>query len=193
MPDRVINETDTVVLLPAYEVLGVPHAILPTGLVPISALTAAAINHYAVVVASNHANAGGGGNVSCALLADNFTLGLTDSTEDDEKTLCDAGNSVDLTDFNFDEDLTGFRDESVTANGVFNLFRDLVFAPDVPYITVHRVGFASTVPFAVGQEIDAYYALTDNPVPVYGDGEKQKVQQTFVPKNTVEISYEITA
>lgn len=191
---RLINETDTVVKLPAYEVLGVPHAILPDGLVPIDALTVAAINHYAVVATPAHPNAGAGGNVSCAILADGFTLSLSDSEEDDERTLCDPGNSTDLTDFNFDAELVGFRDAVPNAtDSVFNLWRDLTFGADVPYILVHRVGYASDVPFAVGHEIDAYYAHTDWPINVHNDGEQQKIQMSYVSKNEVAISYEIPA
>lgn len=194
MAERLINETDTVLLIPAYEVTGVPNAITPTSLVPIDALTVAVLNRYAVVVNTAHANAGAGGNISCALVSDAFTLSLGDSEEDDEKSLCDPGNSVDLTDLNYDADFTGFRDATPgNADSVFEVWRKLSFAPDVPYIIVHRVGFASTVPFAVGQEIDAYYVHTDLPVDVHADGAKQKIQQTFVSKSEAAISYTIAA
>ena len=186
MADKTINETDTVVAIPAHEVLGIPSAILPSGLVPFDALTAAAINRFAVVTNTAHANAGAGGNISCALVADAFTLAMTDSSEDDEKSLCDPGNSLDLTDFNFDSDMAGFRDEDPNnADSVFVVWKNLTFAPDVPYILVHRVGYASDVPFAIGQEIDVYYAHTDLPVNLHDDGAKQKIQQTFVPKSVV--------
>lgn len=194
MPDRLINETDTVVLLPAHEVLGVPNAIMPTGLVAYDALTAAAVNRYAVVTSRAHANSGAGGNVSCAILSDAFTLNLTDSQEDDEKTLCDPGNSKDLTDYNFDADITGFRDADKNAtDSVFVLWSDLTFGPDVPYLIVHRVGFASDVPFAAGQEIDVYYVWTDWPVNVHEDGGKQKIQQVFIPKSVAKVSYVLSA
>lgn len=194
MPDKLVNETDTVVLLPAHEVLGVANAIMPTGFVPMSALTIAAINRYAVVTTSGHANAGAGGNVSCAIVSDGFTLRLTDSTEDDEKTLCDPANSVDLTDLNFDAEMTGFRDALPNAtDSVFVLWKNLTFAPDVPYIAVHRVGYKSDVPFAIGHEIDAYYVTTDVPVNVHEDGGKQKITQTFVPKADAKITYTLTA
>lgn len=194
MPDKLINETDTVLLIPAHEVLGVPNAITPTGLVPYDALTAAVLNRWAVVTSTGHANAGAGGNVSCAIVSDGFTLGFTDSAEDDEKTLCDPANSVDLTDLNFDADMTGFRDENPNAtDSVFVLWKNLTFTPDVPYLIVHRVGFKSDVAFAIGQEIDVYYAHTDLPVNVHEDGAKQKIQQVFVPKSTAKPNYVIAA
>lgn len=186
MPDKTINETDTVVLIPAHEVLGVPHAVLPTGLLSYEALTSAAINRWAVVANTAHANAGAGGNVSCAISSDVFTLGMTDSSEDDEKDLCAPANSLDLTDYNFDADMAGFRDaDPNNPDSVYVVWKNLTFAPDVPYIIVHRVGFASDVPFAAGQEIDVYYAHTDLPVNVHDDGSKQKIQQTFIPKGVV--------
>lgn len=194
MPDKLINETDTVLLTPAHEVLGVPNVITPTGLVAYDALTVDVLNRYAPVVTPAHANAGSGGNVSCAIVSDAFTLALSDSNEDDEKTLCDPANSVDLTDFNVDADMTGFRDAVPNAtDSVFTLWENLTFAPDVPYIAVHRVGYASDVPFAVGQEIDVYYLHTDVPVNVHADGAKQKIQQSFISKSVAKVTYTIAA
>ena len=144
-------------------------------------------------MSSRRSNAGAGGNISCALVSDAFTLSMTDSSEDDEKSLCDPGNSLDLTDFNFDADMAGFRDEDPNnPDSVFALWKNLTFAPDVPYLLVHRVGYASDVPFAVGQEIDVYYVHTDLPVNVHDDGAKQKIQQTFITKG-VEPNYVIAA
>jgi hypothetical protein len=194
MPDKLINETDTVLLIPAYELLGVPSAITPTGLVAYDALTIAVLNRYAPVNTPAHANAGSGGNVSCAIVSDAFTLGLTDSNEDDEKTLCDPANSVDLTDFNIEADMTGFRDALPNAtDSVFVLWKNLTFAPDVPYLAVHRVGYASDVTFAVGQEIDVYYVATDVPVNLHTDGAKQKIQQSFISKSVAKVTYTIAA
>jgi len=186
MPARLDNENEAVVLLPAYEILGVPHAVLPSGLVRWDLLTAADINHYAVVTTPAHANAGAGGNVTCAIVSDAFTLGFTDSVEDDERTLCEPGNSIDLTDFNFEADITGFRDANpASTDSVFNLWRNLTFAPDVPYIIVHRVGFPSTTLFAAGHEIYTYYGATDVQIPVHEDGSQQKIQSVLIAKDAL--------
>lgn len=194
MADKTINESETVVLLPATEVLGVPHAILPTGLVRYDELTTADINHYAVVTDTSHANAGGGGNVTCAILSDAFTLGFTDSEEDDERTLCQPGNSVELTDLNFDADITGFRDKDKNAtDSVFVLWKNLTFAPDVPYLVVARTDKPSDAPFVAGDEIDVFYAWTDLPINVHADGAKQKVQSAFVTKSTAADAFVLTA
>lgn len=194
MADKLINETDTIVRLPAIERVGVPYAVLPTGLVRYDQLKAADINYYAVVTSPDHANAGGGGNVSCSILADAFTLGFTDSEEDDERTLCDPGNSVDLTDLNFDNDMTGFRDRDKTdETSVFNLWTRLTFAADVPYLDVHRSDKPSNALFVIGDEIDVFYSWTDLPVNVHADGEQQKIQSVAVTKSTALDAYTLTA
>lgn len=192
--EKLINETDTVVALPAIEQNGEVFAITPSALVPLTDLTSAAINHYAVVTSPDHANAGAGGNISCAIVTDGFALRQTDSEEDDERTLCDPGNSVDLTDYNFDAEMQGFRDKNPDdTTSQFNLWRNLTFAPDVPYILVHRVGYKSDVAFASGQVIDAYYVLTDLPVNVHADGAKQKISQTFVSKSEAVFNHTLSA
>ncbi len=198
--ERVINEDETVVLIPATTVLGVPNAITATGLTPYSALTAAVINTYASVT-SVGSGAVSGGNVTCALLADDFTLGWTDSEEDDEKSLCEPGNSIDLTGMNFDAEMAGFRDATSQAlpiankaqDSVHELWRRLTFAPDVPYLVVHRIGFPSTQAFAVGQKIDVYFIETDVPVDVHEDGAKQKTSQSFISKSDGVDEYTIAA
>jgi len=183
MVDKIINETDTVVLIGAYEVLGSPKAVLPTGLVDWDALTAANINYYAAVTTPAHANAGAGGNVTCAIAADSFTLNMTDSTEEEDKTLCDPGNSVDLGELNFDAEISGYRDANPAAtDSDFKLWKNLTFKADVPYIIVHRVGYDSSTAFAVGQEIYTYYVHTDHPQNVHADGKKQKIMQSFIKK-----------
>lgn len=186
MTDRIVNETDTVVALPAHDVLGVPHAILPTGLIPWGTLTSAHINHYAAVTTLAHANAGAGGNISCAISADGFSLGLTDSNEEDDKTLCDPGNAVELGELNFDAEFGVFRDAAPAAtDSVFNLGKSLTFAPDVPYILIHRVGFDSATAFGAGQEIYTFYVHTDHPQNVHADGAKQKINQAFIKKDAL--------
>lgn len=194
MPDRLINETETVLLVPAYEVLGVPNAIIPDGLTPFDALTTTVLNYYASVNSPGSTNAGAGGNVSCAIITNGFDLGLGDSKTDNDLTLCDPGNAVDLTDLTFTAKMTGFRDANrADTTSQFNLWDYLTFAPDVPYLIVHRIGYASDVAFAVGHEIDVYYVNTDNPVPENADGAKEKITETFISKSSTTIGYVLAA
>ncbi len=200
MSERVINTDETIVLIPAHAVLGVPHAITTGGLVAYDALTSALINTYASVVATG-AGAVSGGNVTCAILEDSLTLSQSDSETDDEKSLCDPGNSIDLAALNYEVSMTGFRDVTSQAtpvaskaqDSVYELFRRLTFAPDVPYLAVHRIGFDSTASFAANQKIDVYYIETDWPTDVHEDGSKQKVAQSFISKSEALFDHALAA
>lgn len=185
---------ETILLIPAVEINGVPWMITPTGLVDYENPTAAALNAYIPVLKPSDPLAAQGGNVSCAIL-DDLNLGLADSDTDDSKTVCSKGNSADLTFYNFDAELNGKRDEDIFADSLWNLWRDLTRAPDVAYFIAHRVRgqINSTVPAAVGQEWDFYYVHTDVQVPGYGDNEPIQAQSTFIPKNVVNVRHTLTA
>lgn len=191
--DKLLEGNETVLLTPAVETGGVPFIAHGGGLVNIATPTVAALNYWQAVTSPGSTNAGAGGNISCAL-KDDLKLSLTDSSTDKDRTICSVGQAEALTFYNFQADLTVFRDlNKADATSVFNMARDLVRAPDIPYIVVHRIGKPSSAPFAIGDEVDLYYAWTDNPVPVYADGGNQQVKATLIPKNIVNISYTLTA
>jgi hypothetical protein len=191
--DKILPGNETVLLVPAIETAGIPYLVGGAGTAPISLPTTAILNYWQAVTSNGSANFGAGGNVSCAL-KDDMKLSLTDSSTDKDRTICSVGLAEALTFFNFVADITVFRDQSLNdTTSLFNMTSDLVRAPDIPYVIVHRIGKPSTAVFAVGDEIDLYYAWTDNPVPVHADGGNQQVKQTFIPKNIVNISYVLAA
>ncbi|MGO2150800.1 MAG: hypothetical protein ACTH32_06320 [Microbacterium gubbeenense] len=181
---------ETILLVPAVEVGGVPQMVGPSGLVDYENPSIAALNHWQGITKPSDAGAAHGGNVSCAIL-DDLTLALDDSDTDDAKTICSKGNSSTLTFYNFSAGLNARRDADIDADGLFNLYYNLVRAADVPYFIVHRVRGQkdSTDAFAAGDEIDIYYVHTDVPVATFSDGEPIQVQQTFIPKNVVNIKH----
>lgn len=185
---------ETILLIPAIEINGVPWMITPTGLVDYENPTSAALNVYIPIVKPSQTLASQGGNISCAVL-DDLNLGLSDSDTDDSKTVCSKGNSADLTFYNFDAELNAKRDADILADSLLNLFRDLTRAPDVPYFIGHRVrgGINSTVLAAPGQEWDFYYVHSDVQVPGYGDNSPIQAQSAFVPKNVVNVRHTLTA
>lgn len=185
---------ETILLLPAIEINGVPWIVTPTGLVNYEAPTTAALNLFIPVVKPSDANAAQGGNISCAVL-DDLNLGLTDSDTDDTKTVCSKGNSAELTFYNFDAELNAKRDKDITADSLWNLFRDLTRAPDVPYFIAHRVRgqIDSGTAAAIGQEWDLYYVHTDVQVPGYSDNGAIQAQSAFIPKNVVNVRYRLAA
>lgn len=191
---KVLPGFETILLLPAIEINGVPWIITPTGLVDYENPTSAALNVYIPITKPSQPYAAQGGNISCAIL-DDLNLGLTDSDTDDSKTICSKGNSADLTFYNFDAELNAKRDEDITADGLFNLYRDLTRAPDLQYFIAHRVRgeYNSTDLAAPGQEWDFYYVHTDVQVTGYGDNEHLQAQQTFVPKNVVNVRHTLSA
>ncbi|ALJ19582.1 phage tail tube protein [Microbacterium sp. No. 7] len=194
MVAKLVPGWETIVLLPAVELLGEPHIITSTGFVPASVPTVTALNEYHGITSSTHARGHAGGNISCAVL-DDLNLGLSGSDTDNTKTVCSKGNSEEPTFFNFDAELNILRDEDLVATGLFNFARDLTRAPDVPYLIAHRVrgGKDSTEAFALDDEVDYYYVHTDNPVPIFGDGEFQALSLGFIPKGWVNIGHTLNA
>lgn len=192
MPDKVLPGNETLVAVPAIEINGVPYLVGATSVVPLSAPTTAILNYWQAIYKPSQLTGAVGGNISCAIM-DDLNVGLSDSDTDGDRTICSVGQSEAFTFFNFDFEANGFRDDDPVGDGVFNLFRDIFRAPDVPFVFVHRVGGKQTDPFAINQEVDLYYGWTDNPIPSYGDGANMTIGQTAVAKNLVNVSYKLTA
>lgn len=133
-----------------------------------------------------------GFNISCAIL-DDYTLNMTDSDTDDSLSICDIGNVSTPTFQNYEASLDGFRDRSVTDNGVFNLFFDLFKGVDRPFILVKRIGYAQDAPFAVGQTISMYGVNTDYPIDLVDDNTMLQLGARFKPTGDVNINYEVAA
>lgn len=183
------GDKETILVIPATEINGVPQLIGDT-LVPINAPTVAVLNKWLSNVSTSAlAN---GGNISTAV-KDDAKLEQIASDTDKDRVITSVGQSETPTFYHFDAQLHALRDLDLAATGVFNLFRDLTFAPDVPYILAHRIGYKHDFPAAIGQDWSLYYAWTDNPVPGYADGGNQTTDETFVPKNLVNIRYTLTA
>jgi hypothetical protein len=182
-----VGDKDTVLLIPAFEVNGVPQAANPgTGLAqPLDAITSALLNQFITTNTPDDANAHWGGNITCAVL-DNMNLAMKDSSTKNVKTLCSVGNAEELTYYNFDAVMNFLRDvDPADATSEFNLPITLTQAPDVAYLIAHRIGYSRTAAAAAGQEWNFYYAWTDYPIPASSDGEYQEVGETFVSKGLV--------
>ena len=196
MPQKMlVGDKDTVLLIPAYELNGIPQAALPTGgaSVPISAPTTALLNYYIPITAPSVAGAKWGGNVTCAIV-DDWTLALKDSSTKDIRTLCSVGQSQELTFYNYDASMNFLRDSNPADNtSEFNLPANLVSAPDVAYLVAHRLGFSRNAVAAVGQEWHFYYVWTDHAIPTAADGDYMVLGETFVPKGLINFKYVLGA
>lgn len=185
---------ETILLVPAVEVNGVPWLVTSTGLVDYSAPTSAALNEYQAITVPSATQGTAGGNISCAVL-DDLDLGLTSSDIDNTKNVCSKGQAGTPTFYNFNAKLNAKRDADITADSLWNLFRDLTRAADVPYFIVHRVrgGKDSTETFAVGDEVDLYYVVTDNPVTDFGDKKAIIHKVEFIQKGLINVKYALAA
>lgn len=192
MSEKILPGNELLVAVPAIEINGVPYLVGESTVAPLDAPTLDILNYWQGIYRPSQLVGSVGGNISCATM-DDLSVGLSDSDTDSDRTICSVGQSEEFTFYNFDAEANGFRDEDVNGDGVFNLFRDIFRAPDLPYVFVHRIGGKQTDPFALNQEIDLYYGWTDNPVPGFGDGANMTIGQTAVAKNLVNISYKIGA
>lgn len=179
-----VGDKDCVVLLPAFEINGVPQAANPgTGLAQaLGSITSALLNQFIPANTPASANAKWGGNITCAIL-DDWKLEMKDSSTKKATTLCSIGKAEELTYYNFDAVMNFLRDIDPTDTASeFNLPTTLTQAPDVAYIIAHRIGYSRTVAAAAGQEWNFYYDWTDFPIPASSDGEYMAVGETFVSK-----------
>lgn len=131
-------------------------------------------------------------NISCAI-EESYTLNQTGSETDDSKTICDVGDVASPTFVNYEASLDGFRDKSLTDNGVFNLFYRLFKSKGVPFVLIKRIGKANTAPVAVGDILSLYSVETDNPVDIVDDVTNIMLGARFKPTGGVNINYKVVA
>lgn len=132
-------------------------------------------------------------NITCALNEDGTTFTLGDSDTDDSLTFCDAGNVSTPTFFNPEVVMEAFRDADTSATGEFNTAFDLLAFSDVPYIAIMRVGKDSDVSFATGDRIKMVGVKTDFGIDIVGNGENQRISQSFLNNDFVNWNYEVAS
>ncbi len=132
-------------------------------------------------------------NITCALNEDGTTFTLGDSDTDDSITFCDSTVVSTATFFNPEVVMESFRDADTAANGIFNEAFDLLAYPDVEYIAILRVGEDSDTEFAAGDRVKMVGVKTDFGIDVVGNGEMQRLNQSFLNNDFVNWNYEVTA
>lgn len=188
MPQKLlVGDKDTILLIPAFELNGVPQFANPaTGTaIAMTAPTVALLNYFINALIPSSPGAKWGGNVTCSVI-DDLALALTDSSTATIRTLCSIGNAEELTYYNYDANMNFLRDiNPADAASDFNLATTLVSAPDLAYIVAHRLGFSRTAAAASGQEWHYYYVWTDHAIPAVADGDYQSIGESFVPKGII--------
>lgn len=138
-------------------------------------------------------NTGFGFNLSSAI-NDDYTANPTDSDTDDSQSVSDVSLVENPTFANYEVSLDGFNDETITAAGVFNKFRDLFKAKNIPYIIGVRIGPEQGVTPVVGDIWGLFHVKTDNAVDIDGDGtEPMQLGARFKPQGWMKPEYEVIA
>jgi hypothetical protein len=132
-------------------------------------------------------------NITCALNEDGTTFTLGDSDTDDSLTFCDEGNLSTPTFYNPEVVMEAFRDADTSATGVFNEALGLLAFPDIEYIAILRVGEDSDTAFAAGDRVKMVGVKTDFGIDVVGNGENQRISQSFLNNDFVNWNYEVAA
>jgi hypothetical protein len=189
---RLILANETVLLIPAFTIAGVPYVAAATGGTPVamSDVTTSILDSW--ISRTDSSGNVIGGNISGAI-RDDMKLGLTGSERSTSRALTSFGKSELLTTFNFQAQLTIFMDGDLVNPSTFKLAKDSTRIQGVPYVIAHRLGVKNTVASTVGEEWDLYFAETGQPIPGYGDGEELTIGLSFVPKNIVNIKYALGA
>ena len=132
-------------------------------------------------------------NITCALNEDGTTFTLGDSDTDDSLTFCDEGNLSTPTFYNPEVVFEAFRDADTSADGVFNEALGLLAFPDIEYIAIQRIGEDSDTNFAAGDRIKMVGVKTDFGIDVVGNGENQRISQSFLNNDFVNWNYEVAS
>lgn len=136
---------------------------LADGRIKLAILTAKPANPLAPTVAELSA----GIDASCRVLSSDYTLGATDSDRiTGEKALCEEGNVSALGSSNFAAGITPFR--YFTSTGASETTADAVFQAlkakgTTVYLYERQTSKKSTEVWAIGDEVDGYEVITDNP------------------------------
>jgi hypothetical protein len=132
-------------------------------------------------------------DISCAIL-DDYSLNSTDSDTDDTLTICDIGNVQTPTFRNYEGDLTGLKDQTLTDNtSVYNTFFHLFMAPGVKYWLVKRIGPAQATAFAAGDVVSLYLFETDYPTNNADDGSMLSMTANLKPAGAINLNYTLLA
>ena len=132
-------------------------------------------------------------NITCALNEDGTTFTLGDSDTDDSLTFCDEGNLSTPTFYNPEVVMEAFRDADTAATGVYNEALGLLAFPDIEYIAILRVGEDSDTNFAAGDRVKMVGVKTDFGIDVVGNGENQRISQSFLNNDFVNWNYEVAS
>jgi hypothetical protein len=132
-------------------------------------------------------------NISCAVVS-GYTLNATDSDTDDSTSICDGANVELPTYYNYEANITFFRDSNVADitsdySKAFNFFK----AGRQPGWLVRRVGYLSSVAAAATQVVSSYKVISDYPQDVVEDGGPIEFTVPFLPQGNMDLNRALVA
>jgi len=132
-------------------------------------------------------------NISCAIVS-GYTLNATDSDTDDSTSICDGANAGVPTFYNYEGNLTFFRDADViaTTSDFAKAFAFFKNGKAEGYL-VRRVGYPSTQAAAAGQKVSSYKFISDNPQDAVEDGGPVQYTVPFLPQGKMALSKTLVA
>lgn len=132
-------------------------------------------------------------NISCAVVS-GYTLNATDSDTDDSTSICDSANVELPTYYNYEANITFFRDSDPTNlvsdyAKAFNFFK----AGRQSGWLVRRVGYLSSVAAAASQVVSSYKVISDYPQDVVEDNGPIEFTVPFLPQGNMELNRTLVA
>lgn len=132
-------------------------------------------------------------NISAAIVT-GYTLGATDSSTDDSKTIVDEGNVQTPTFGNYEASLSFYRDAEGDAPSVFSTAFALFSDARVEGWLISRHGYKATAAPAAGQEVSVFKVISDYHQDVEGDGGAPiQVTIPFKPQGQMALNVPIAA
>lgn len=134
-------------------------------------------------------------NISGAVVS-GYTLNPTDSDVDDSTSIIDGANVEVPTYYNYEGNITFFRDSDVNATTTdyakaFAFFKTR--GNTAGGYLVRRIGYASTVAASAGQVVSSFKFISDNPQDVVEDGGPIEFTVPFLAQGKMSLNITLVA
>lgn len=133
-------------------------------------------------------------NISCAIET-GYKLNPTDSKTDNSVTICDDNNAEALTSYNYEGELTIFRDADLaaTTTAFAKAWAFFEHKTGVEGWLVRRVGKLSTSAAIVGDEVSSFKFIAEDPADVVAEDAPIKATVAFFKQGRMELYKPVVA
>lgn len=132
-------------------------------------------------------------NISCAIVS-GYTLNATESDVDDSTSICDSANVELPTYYNYEANMTFFRDSNVAdvTSDYSKAFAFFKLGRQAGWL-VRRMGYLSSVAAAATQVVSSYKVISDFPQDVVEDGGPIEFTVPFLPQGNMDLNRALVA